>query len=66
MRGFSNFRNLDIALKADQKRTEETRTCADLLKAKWLDADSSGSAKPLYVGSNPTRASKPVHKSYLG
>jgi len=35
-------------------------------KIRGLHVSCSWSAKPLYVGSNPTRASKSLNNSYLG
>ena len=44
--------------KADQKRTETGQAIERMVKGKELIADYSGSAKPLNVGSIPTRASR--------
>jgi hypothetical protein len=57
---------LPRSLRADQMRTKDTEQKTTTLKVKELFVSFSRSAKPLYVGSNPTRASKPFHKSYLG
>lgn len=40
-------------MKANQKRAKEWTICKDVLEIKKLKVEVSGSAKPLYVGSNP-------------
>jgi hypothetical protein len=54
------------APEADQKRTKDTEQKTTTMKVKELFVSSSGSAKPLYVGSNPTRASKLFNSNGLG
>src|SRR5260370_11225408 len=53
-------------LRADQKRTKDTDQITTALKVKGLFVSFSRSAKPLYVGSNPTRASKLFNNNGLG
>jgi hypothetical protein len=48
---------LPRSLRADQMRTKDTEQKPTTLKVKELFVSFSRSAKPLYVGSNPTRAS---------
>lgn len=54
------------SLRADQKRTKHTDQKSTSKKVKGLFVSSSRSAKPLYVGSNPTRASKLFNSNGLG
>src|SRR5260370_36013535 len=53
-------------LRADQKRTKYMDQKTTHVKVKGLFVSSSRSAKPLYVGSNPTRASKLFNNNGLG
>ena len=54
------------SLRADQKRTKHTDQKSTSQKVKGLFVSSSRSAKPLHVGSNPTRASKFFNSNGLG
>ena len=58
--------SLKPGLKADQKRTEDANEASDALMIKGLMVFYSSSAKPLYVGSIPTRPSKTFNQIYLG